>query len=157
MKSIQLDELSFEKIDDSRTARNDVTYVAALAMLVGGALLFFTAKGTVIDAVGIGLIVAACLTYVRLLRTTPELRYFRYLWLDEHGVRHIEGNSPANRTTHLAWHEIESAEASFDEFKGLVLTLRRAGMRGVPIYLSADDTDQAVRAIRERLGFDEVR
>ena len=152
-----MDELSFEKIDGSHTARNDATYVAALALLVAGVLLFFTAERGVIDAVGIGLIVVACLAYVRLLRTAPPLRYFRYLWLDQHGVHHIEGNSPANRTTHLAWHEIESAEASFDEFKGLVLTLRRAGMRGMPIYLAADDADQAVRAIRERISVEHLR
>lgn len=142
-----MDELSFEKIDSSQTAKNDAAYVAALAMLAAGVLLFFRARETV----GIGLIVVACLTYVWLLRTTPTLRYFRYLWLDEHGVHHIEGNSPANRITHLAWHEIETAEASFDEFKGIILTLRRAGMRRVPIYLSADHADQAVSAIMLRL------
>ena len=97
-----MDELSFEKIDGSHTARNDAAYVAALVLLVAGVLLFFTAERGVIDAVGIGLIVVACLAYVRLLRTAPPLRYFRYLWLDQHGVHHIDGNNPANRTTHLA-------------------------------------------------------
>jgi hypothetical protein len=52
-----MDELSFEKIDSSHAARNDVAYIAALMMLAAGVLLFFRAGETV----GIGLIVVACL------------------------------------------------------------------------------------------------
>jgi len=35
-----MDELSFEKIDSSQTAKNDAAYVGALAMLAAGVLLF---------------------------------------------------------------------------------------------------------------------
>jgi hypothetical protein len=42
-----MDELSFEKIDSSHTARNDAACVAALAMPAAGVLLLFRAGGLV--------------------------------------------------------------------------------------------------------------
>ena len=102
-------EISFEKIDSSGSGGEDAGYVMSVLMLIGGVLILFTVPGTGASIGGIGLIVIAVLGYIRLLRKTPTLRYFRYFWLDQYGVHHIEGKSPNNRTVHFAWHEIQSA------------------------------------------------
>jgi len=95
----------------------------------------------------------AVLGYVQLLRKAPKLHYFPYFWLDQDGIHHIEGNSPTDRTAHFAWHEIESAEASAagDDFRGLVLTLKRRGMQGVPVLLTMENAREAAAAIREAM------
>jgi hypothetical protein len=147
-------EISFEKIDSSKSGAQDAGYVMSVLMLIGGVLTLFTATGTGALAGGGVLIVMAVLGYVRLLRKTPKLRYFRYFWLDQDGVHHIEGNSPTDRTAHFTWHEIQSAEASVsgDDFRGLVLTLKRQGMQGVPVLLTMDNAKEAAAAIREVIG-----
>lgn len=120
-------------------------------MLIGGVLMLLTATGTDALVGGGTLIVMAVIGYVRLLRKTPKLRYFRYFWLDQDGVHHIEGNSPTGRVSHFTWNEIQSAEASAprDDFRGLVLTLKRRGMQGVPVLLTMDDAKEAAAAIRK--------
>jgi hypothetical protein len=148
-----LTEISFEKIDSSGSGGENAGYVMTILMLIGGVLILFAASGTGASVGGIGLIVMAVLNYSRLLRKTPKLRYFRYFWLDQYGVHHIEGNSPINRTAHFAWHEIQSAEASAsdDDFRGLILTLRRRGMQGVPVLLTMDDAKEAAVAVRDAI------
>jgi hypothetical protein len=122
-------------------------------MLIGGVLILLTATGISAFIGGVCLIVMAVLGYIRLLRKTPKLRYFRYFWLDQVGIHHIEGNSASDRTAHFTWNEIQSAEASVsgDEFRGLILTLTRRGMQGVPVYLTMDDAQEAATAIREAI------
>lgn len=141
-------EISFEKIDTSSTGKKDLRYAAGVVMLWAGALLFLVTLGSVVSTVGIGLV---GMGYAILLLSAPKLRYFRYLWLDQYGIHHIEGGSPNDRTADFAWREIERVETSHDEFKGLILTLNRIGMQGVPILLSTDHADQAARVIRERI------
>jgi hypothetical protein len=104
--------------------------------------------GTVVSAVGLGL---AGLGIASLLLSAPKLHYFRYLWLDQYGIHHIEGSGPSDRADHFAWHEIESVETSHDEFCGLILTLNRTGMRGVPILLTTAHADDAAGVIRARI------
>jgi hypothetical protein len=148
-----LSEISFEKIDSSRSGEQDFAYIMSVLMLIGGALRLFTATGTGAFVGGLALMAVAILSYVRLLRKTPKLRYFRYFWLDQDGVHHIEGNSPTDRVAHFTWNEIQSAEASAsgDDFKGLVLTLKRRGMQGVPVLLTMDNAKDAAAAIREAI------
>lgn len=148
-----MNDIAFEKIDGSRSARLDAGYVMSALALLGGVLLFFTASGTGAFVAGGVLIAMAVLGYVQLLRKAPKLHYFRYFWLDQDGIHHIEGNSPTDRTAHFAWHEIDSAEASTsgDDFKGLVLTLRRRGMQGVPVLLTMENAREAAAAIREAM------
>lgn len=112
-------EISFEKIDSSRSGGQDAGYVMSVLMLIGGVLVLFTATETGAFIVGGALIVMAALGYAQLLRKTPKMRYFRYFWLDKDGVHHIEGNSPTDRTAHFSWHAIQSAEASAsgDDFR----------------------------------------
>lgn len=146
-------EVTFEKIDTSESGGQDVGYVMILLLLVSGVLLAMTVSGPVALAGGTGLIVIAVLSYVRLLRKTPKPRYFRYFWLDQEGVHHIEGNSPIERTAHFTWDEIHTAEASAwgDDFKGLILTLKRQGMQGVPILLTMENAEEAAVAIRKTI------
>ena len=94
------------------------------------------------------------LGYVRLLRKTPKVQYFRYFWLDQHGVHHIEGNSATDRIAHFTWPDIQSAEASVtgDDYRGLILTLKRRGMQGVPVLLTMHNAEEAAVAIREGIG-----
>jgi hypothetical protein len=148
-----LNEIAFEKIDVSKRGRQDAGYVMSVLTLLSGILIFFEATGTGAFVAGGALIMMAILGYVQLLRKAPKLRYFRYFWLDQDGVHHIEGNSPTDRTAHFTWHEIESAEASAsgDDFRGLVLTLRRRGMQGVPVLLTMENAQEAAAAIREAI------
>jgi hypothetical protein len=149
-----LSQISFEKIASSGSGGRDLAYLMGVLMLFGGVLLLANAKGQVAFVGGAALIALAVSSYVRLLRKTPALRYFRYFWLDPEGVHHIEGNSLTDRVAHFTWNEIESAEASAsgDDFRGLVLTLKRRGMQGVPILLTMDDAKEAADAIRESIG-----
>lgn len=146
-------EISFEKIDSSESGGQDVGYVMIVIMLTGGVLALLTATGTSAFVGGVGLIMVAVLSFAWLLRKTPKLRYFRYFWLDQDGVHHIEGNSPTGRTAHFAWHEIQGAEASppDDDFRGLVLTLKRSGMRGISVLLTMDNAKEAAAAIQEAI------
>jgi len=148
-----LNEIAFEKIDGSKSGRQDAGYVMSVLTLLSGVLIFFEATGTGAFVAGGALIMMAVLGYVQLLRKAPKLRYFRYFWLDQDGVHHIEGNSPTDRTAHFTWHEIESAEASAsgDDFRGLVLTLKRRGMQGVPVLLTMENAQEAAAAIREAI------
>jgi hypothetical protein len=148
---ITLTEISFEKIDRSSSGGQDAGYVMIVLLLISGVLILFTATVTSAFVGGVGLIAAAVLGYVRLFQKTPKLHYFRYFWLDQDGVHHIEGNSPTDRTAHFTWHDIQSAEASAagDDFRGLVLTLKRRGMQGVPVLLTMADAEEAAVAIRE--------
>lgn len=148
-----MNDIAFEKIDGSTSGRLDAGYTMSALALLGGILLFFVASGTRAFLAGGVLLVTAVLGYVQLLRTAPKLHYFRYFWLDQDGIHHIEGNSPADRTAHFAWHEIDSAEASTsgDDFKGLVLTLNRPGMQGVPVFLTMENAQEAAAAIREAM------
>jgi hypothetical protein len=149
-----LSRIFFEKIDSSSSAGRDLAYFMGVLLLFAGVLVLANAKGKAAFFGGAALIVSAVSSYVRLLRKTPALRYFRYFWLDQDGVHHIEGNSPTDRVAHFSWNEIESAEASAsgDDFRGLVLTLKRRGMQGVPILLTMDDAKEAAAAIREAMG-----
>jgi hypothetical protein len=144
-------ELSFEKIDSQENWKGDGGYALAVLILIAGIATLCTAAKAMTTTIGIALIVAAGLLYFRLLRTTPKVRYFPYLWLDRDGLHHIEGNSPDGRKSHFTWQEIQNAEASppGDEFRGLILTLNRPGMKEVPVHLSADHAKQAVDAIQE--------
>jgi hypothetical protein len=146
-----LNDIAFEKIDGSNSGRLDAGYVMSVVALLSGVLILFTATGTVAFVAGGVLVMMAVLGYVQLLRKAPKLRYFRYFWLDQDGVHHIEGNSPTDRTAHFAWHEIDSAEASApgDDFRGLVLRLKRRGMHGVPVLLTMENAREAAAAIRE--------
>jgi hypothetical protein len=140
--------MSFEKINRSGTGKVDFRYSAGVVMLLAGALLFLITLGTAISAVGLGL---AGLGFASLLLSAPKLHYFRYLWLDQYGIHHIEGGGPNDRTAHFAWHEIESVETSHDEFGGLILTLKRTELRGVPILLTTAHADEAAGVIRARI------
>lgn len=146
-------DISFEKIDSASSGRQDALYIASLLMLLGGAAMLFTGTGRLVSAAGLASIFVAILGYVWLLKKTPKLRYFRYFWLDQDGVHHIEGNSPTDRVSHFTWDDIQSAEAAppGDDFRGLVLTLRRRGMQGVPVLLTMDDADEAAAAIRQAM------
>jgi hypothetical protein len=104
--------------------------------------------GTVVSAVGLGL---AGLGFASLLLSAPKLHYFRYLWLDQYGIHQIEGSGPNDRTAHFAWNDIGTVETSHDEFGGLILTLKRTGMRGAPILLSTAHADEAAGVIRARI------
>lgn len=154
-----MNDIAFEKIDGSRSARLDAGYVMSALALLGGVLLFFTASATGAFVAGGVLLAMAVLGYVQLLRKAPKLHYFRYFWLDKDGVHHIEGNSPAGRTAHFAWHEIDSAEASAsgDDFRGPVLTLKRRGMQGVPVLLTMENAQAAAAAIREAMDSGQYR
>ena len=154
-----MNETAFEKIDGSRRGRLDASYVMSALALIGSVLLFSTATGTGAFVAGGVLLAMAVLGYVQLLRKAPKLHYFRYFWLDQDGVHHIEGNSPADRTAHFAWHEIDSAEASAsgDDFRGLVLTLKRRGMQGVPVLLTMENAQEAAAAIREAMASAQYR
>jgi len=92
--------------------------------------------------------------YAYLLRAAPVRVCFRCCWLDSAGVHHIEGDDPAGRIAHYGWSEIERAEASDegDDFRGIILFLRRAGMRHVPVLLTLEENASAVAAIREWIG-----
>ena len=149
-RDIDVTELSFEKIDSQENWKGDGGYALAVLMLIAGIATLCTAAKAMTTTIGIVLIVAAGLLYFHLLRTTPKVRYFAYLWLDRDGLHHIEGNSPDGRKTHFLWQEIESAEASSagDDFRGLILTLKRPGMKGVPAHLTADHAKEAADAIR---------
>lgn len=144
-------EISFEKIDSSASGGQDAGYVVIVLMLIGGVLTLFTSMGSGASLAGSALIITAVLSYVQLLRKAPKLRYFRYCWLNQDGVHHIEGNSPTGRAAHFTWHEIQSAEASAsdDDFRGLVLTLKRPCMQGVPVLLTMDNAQEAAAAVRE--------
>ena len=148
----KLPEISFEKIDRSRSSGQDAQYVLIVLVLIAGVLMLFTATGTSAFVGGGGLVMMAVLGYTWLLRKTPKLHYFRYFWLDQDGIHHIEGNSPTDRTAYFAWHEIESAEASAsdDDFRGLILTLKRRGMHGVPVLLTMDNAEEAAVAVRAK-------
>jgi hypothetical protein len=141
-----LNEISFEKIDTSGTGKVDLRYSAGVVMLWGGVLLFLVTFGTIVSAIGVGLVGTG---YASLLLSAPKLHYFRYLWLDQYGIHHVEGSGANDRTTHFSWHEIESVQTSHDEFRGLILTLNRMGMRGMPILLSTTHADEAAGVIRE--------
>jgi hypothetical protein len=144
----KLNEISFEKIDTSGTGKVDLRYSTGVVMLLAGVLLFLVTLGKVVCVIGIGL---AGMGYARLLQSAPKLHYFRYLWLDHYGIHHVEGSGPNDRTAHFSWNEIESVETSNDEFRGLILTLNRMGMQGVPILLSTAHADEAAMVIKERI------
>lgn len=143
--------MSFEKIDSSLNGGQDARYVISILLLIGGVLTLFLATGTGALVGGSTMVVVAVLSYARLLRKTPQLHYFRYFWLDKDGVHHIEGSRPNSRTAHFAWSEIQSAEASNDEFKGVVLTLKRRAMQGVQVFLTTDNAKEAAAAIRRAI------
>jgi hypothetical protein len=117
-------------------------------LLLAGVSLFLVTLGKVVCVIGIGL---AGMGYAGLLQSAPKIHYFRYLWLDQYGIHHIEGGGPNDRTAHFAWNEIESVETSNDEFRGLVLTLNRMGMQGVPVLLSTAHADEATGVIKARI------
>jgi len=155
----ELNDIAFEKIDGSNSGTLDAGYVMSVLALLIGLLILFTATGTVAFVAGGVLVVMAVLGYVHLLRKAPKLRYFRYFWMDQDGVHHIEGNSPTGRTAHFAWHDIDSAEASApgDDFRGLVLRLKRRGMHGVPVLLTMENGREAAAAIREAMDSGQYR
>lgn len=146
-------DVAFEKIDSSGTGGADTGYVVAVSMLVGGVLVLLTTDGSVAKGIGIGMVAAGLLIYVHLWRSAPQVRYFRYFWLDQYGLHHIEGGSPAGWTAHFAWHEIAGAEAAppQDEFPGLILKLHRRGLRGVPVFLIMGGAEEAAAAINDYL------
>lgn len=152
-------KIAFEKIDSSRSGGQDAGYVMAVIMPISGVVILFIATGTGAFLGGGALIMMAILGYVQLLRKAPTLHYFRYFWLDQDGVHHIEGNSPTDRTAHFAWHEIQSGETSApgDDFRGLIVTLKRRGMQGVPVLLTMDNAQEAAAAIREVIDFGHYR
>lgn len=150
--------LAYEKIDGSGSGRANAAYLLVMTLLVAGMLMLFTASGKGGLAAGVAAVVAAvvaaCLGYFRLLRSAPKHHYFVYCWLDRHGLHHIEGNSPTDHAAHFAWSEILGARASAcqDEVKGLILTLERPGMRGVPVFLPMAHADEAAAAINGVVG-----
>jgi len=114
---------------------------------LAGGIPVVKASGAVGLALGIAL-------YVYLWRATPKARYFVYCRIDSAGLHHIEGKDPADRMAHFDWNEIERVEASRpgDDFRGIVLYLRRTGMRGVPLYLTMEHgAETAAAAISAHL------
>jgi hypothetical protein len=146
----ELTDIAFEKMDKSEGGWQGAAYAMIVLMMLAGGLVWVFATGSTAFIGGSSLVAMAVLGYACLLRKGPNVRYFRYFWLDHEGVHHIEGNTPTDRTAHFAWHEILHAEASAanDEFKGLILTLKRHGMNNVPVLLTMDDGIAAAAAIR---------
>lgn len=142
---------SFEKIDSTNSAKADAAYLFAGITLAVGIVVFWlgTTRGIMVG--GIALVAIGFLAYIHLLRRAEKVRYFPYLWLDQTGLHHIEGNNPTDRTAHFGWEEIENIEVAppGDEFRGLILTLNRMGMRGVPVYLTADHAIEAAAAVQK--------
>ena len=153
---IDVEELAFETTVSRDPTGVEDLYPWLLLAVVGGLSLAAMAATAMTRWIGLVLAVLACAGYAGMLRAAPKLSpnnpRFRYFWLDRHGVHHVEGG-PGGRTSHFAWEEIRSAEASsaHDEFTGLILVLDRPGLRGVPIYLTMDRAGEAAAAIRSYL------
>lgn len=141
-----------------REAANPVqpagAYFWVLVLLAAGVATMVFSSGRAAFALGALLAGAAVCLVAWLLHATPACVYFKYCWLDGAGLHHIEGTDPRGRVAHFAWSEIERVEAADpdDEFRGIILYLRRTGLRGVPVMLSVEHRDEAVVAIRARLG-----
>ena len=150
------EELSFETTVSYDPTGIEGLYPWLLMAVVGGLSLAVMAATAMTRSIGLVLVVLGCAGYAGLLRVAPkplpDSPPFRYFWLDQHGVHHVEGG-PGGRTSHFAWDEIRSAEAAplHDEFTGLILVLDRPGLRGVPIYLTMDRAGEAAAAIRSYL------
>jgi hypothetical protein len=147
------DEVWFER-EAANPAQPAGAYFWVLVLLAGGVATMFFGSGRLAFAAGALLAGAGAGLYAWLLHAAPACVYFRYCWLDGAGLHHIEGTDPGGRVAHFAWSEIERAEAADpdDEFRGIILYLRRTGLRGVPVMLSVEHRDEAVAAIRARLG-----
>ena len=146
-------EVAFER-EAASLGPSAGAYFWVLVLLAGGAATMAFGSGRPAFATGALLAGAGVCLYACLLYAAPACVYFRYCWMDGAGLHHIEGTDPAGRVAHFVWSEIERVEASDpgDEFRGIVLYLRRTGLRGVPVMLSVEHRDEAVAAIRARLG-----
>jgi hypothetical protein len=150
MDQSKLTAHSFEKIDSTNSAKADAAYLLAGITLTLGIVMFWlgTTRGFMVG--GIALVAIGFLAYIHLFRRAEKVRYFPYLWLDQTGVHHIQGNGPTDRIAHFTWQEIERAEIAppGGDVKALILFLNRSGMRGVPVYLTTEHATEAAAAIQ---------